>query len=269
MLSRYSRFLTYVTVFFYVVAGLPLYIFPNQLAGEFAWKVSPFVTMTIGGWCLANAWLAFVTARRWQWQVVYTALLYLWLFGVGEALVLFFFRDKLRLGHPIAWLYLAALAVNVVTAALGVVDYFRIKPSGSVSGEQMNTTHRVYAAAFVVFVGFLGIYGTSVSIGAPGTNGGIFPEVLSLFTLRSFAVFYLSIALAAAPYIWGGNLATVLHHAFASYALIVLVTFAALAHIRLFDFSGRPGGLLYFAAYFIVGIPLFFTFRKFGTGNTV
>jgi len=267
MLSNISRWLTYLNTFFYGILGLLLYILPEQFAPFFAWKVTAFMTMTIGGWCLANAWLAFITARRWQWNLVYTALIYLWLFGISESIVLFLFRDKLKLEHPIAWLYLIALIVNAITALVGIMDWIRIRPIRASNGAKMQPIHRLYAIAFVVFVGFLGIYAVFVQIGAPGTNGGIFPEIMSLFTLRSFGAFYLSISLAALPYLWEKNLNTVLHHAIASYALIVLIAAAAFVYIRLFDFATHPGGLLYFAAYLIVGIPLFFVFRKFGTGD--
>jgi hypothetical protein len=37
-------------------------------------------------------------------------------------------------------------------------------------------------------------------------------------------------------------------------------------YIRLFNFAERPGGLAYFGAYLVVGIPLLFVFRKYGTG---
>ncbi len=268
MLSKYSRWLTYSNAILYGILGLFLYFLPGRMAPVFAWKVTPFMTMTIGGWCLANGWLAFVTARRWQWNLVYTTLVYLWLFGVGELIVVFVFRDKLKLESPIAWLYLVALIVNVVTALIGVADWLRLRPARGLDGPTMKSIHRVYAAMFVIVVGILGIYAVTVQIGAPGTNGGIFPEIMSLFTLRSFGAFYLSISLAALPFLlWEKSLDTVLHHAFASYVLIVLVSIAAFVYIGLFDFASRPGGLIYFAAYLIVGIPLFFAFRNLGTGS--
>jgi hypothetical protein len=113
----------------------------------------------------------------------------------------------------------------------------------------------------------LGLYGLTAQIGAPGTNAGIFPEVMSLFTLRSFGVFYFSLALGVVPYFWDRNLNAILHHSFAAFGLIVFITAAAFVYIHLFDFSNRPGGLLYFIAYLAVGIPLFFIFGKFGTGT--
>jgi hypothetical protein len=267
MLSGLSRLLTYLNAALYGVLGLFLYFFSETLAPLFAWNVTPFMAMTIGGWCLANAWLACITARRWEWKLIYSTLIYLWLFGIGQCIVLFAFRDKLNLEHPIAWLYVAAILANGVTALTGIGEWLRARPQPVLDGALLNPMHRFYAAMFAGLVGMLGIYALSVQIGAPGTNGGVFPEMMSLFTLRSFGVFYLSISLAALPFVlWERSLNTVLHHAFASYALILFVSIAAFVNIRLFDFVNKPGGLIYFGAYLIVGIPLFFTLQKRGTG---
>jgi len=266
MLSSFSRWLTDLCALLYSILGALLFLLPAQLAPFFAWKVTPFMTMTIGGWCLGNAWLAYITAGRWQWKLVYTALVYLWLFGIGELVVLFQFRARLVLEHPIAWLYLAALMVNALAALMGLSDWWRIHPSHRGTGTPVSPGHRLAVLAFVLFAGFLGVYGMTAPIGAPGTNGGIFPETMSLFTLRSFGVFYFCLAVAAIPLIWDRYLNTLLHHSYASYGLILTITAAALVNLRLFDFNGRPGGLLYFAAYFVVGIPLFFAFRNLGTG---
>ena len=269
MLSSLSRGFTYFLAFLYAVLGFLLFFFHEQLAPVFAWKVTPFMTMTIGGWCIGNAWLARITARRWQWGLVFSTLIYLWLFGLGELFVLFLFRDRLVLSHPIAWLYLITLTVNVLAAVVGFVDWIRIRPRLAATYPEFNSGQLAATVAFILFVGFLGLYGSLAQIGAPGTNGGIFPEVMSLFTLRSFGMFYLTLALAVVPYLWYRNLKAILHHSLASYGLIIFITAAAVVHIGLFDFAARPGGLLYFAAYLAVGIPLIFIFRKLGTGAPV
>ena len=80
-------------------------------------------------------------------------------------------------------------------------------------------------------------------------------------------MFYLSLAAAVVPFLCYRSLQSLLHHAFASYGLVVFITLAALLHMGLFDFGSRPGGLLYFFAYLVVGIPLLFIFRKYGTGS--
>jgi hypothetical protein len=80
-------------------------------------------------------------------------------------------------------------------------------------------------------------------------------------------VFYFALALGIVPFLWDRNLNALLHHSFASFGLIVIITLAAFAYIGLFDFAERPGGLAYFGAYLGVGILLAFAFWKFGTGT--
>jgi hypothetical protein len=269
MLSNLSRWLTYLVAALYTVLGALLFFMPDTLAPVFAWKVTPFMTMTIGGWALGNAWLAWITARRWQWNLVFSALLFLWLFGIGELFVLFNFRAKLVLVHPIAWLYFITLTINAGAAVIGIIDWLRVRPSATSSGPGISGSQDIGIIAFILFVGFLGIYGSIAQIGAPGTSGGIFPEVMSLFTLRSFGMFYLTLALGVLPFLWNKNLNAILHHSIASYGLILFITIAAFVNLHLFDFAARPGGALYFLAYLAVGIPLIFVFRKFGTGAKV
>ena len=266
MLSNLSHWPTYLLAVLYAVLGGLLFFFHQTLAPVFAWKVTAFMAMTIGAWCLGNAWLAWITARRWQWNLVFSALLYLWLFGLGELLVVFLFRSNLNLGHPIAWLYLITLFLNALAAIIGFVDWLRLRPSARVVGANFTRFQNFSLIAFIVFVGSLGIYGLSVQVGAPGTNGGIFPEVMSLFTLRSFGMFYLTLALGVMPFLWNKNTNAILHHSIASYGLILFITIAAFVYLRLFDFAAKPGGALYFIAYLVIGIPLLFVFRKFGTG---
>jgi hypothetical protein len=266
MLSNTSRWLTYLTAILYGILGFFLFFLSTRLAPVFAWKVTPFMTMTIGGWCIGNAWLAYVTARRWDWKLVYPALLYLWMFGITELIVLFLFRDKLILAHPIAWLYFITLCVNVIAAVSGIADYFRIRPSRQDFGPSTKPLHRIMALGFVLIVGLLAVYGLFAQVGAVGTNGGIFPEVMSLFTLRSFAVFYLSLTIGALPLISERSLSVLLNHAYASYALVIFITAAIFIYLGVFDFGIKPGQLIYVGAYFLVGIPIFFVLLREGTG---
>jgi len=264
MLSNASRWLMYLNAVLYAVLGIVLFLLPAQLAPVFAWKVTAFMTMTIGGWCLGNAWLAWRTARVWRWNRVFSTALYLWLFGMGELIVVWAFRDRLNLAHPIAWLYLITLLVNAMSAVVGLIELLGKRLSIVSTGPSLSAGQRVATLLFVIFVSFLGLYGLMAQIGDVGTNGGIFPEIMSLFTLRSFGVFYFCIALAVLPYLWNPNFDALYHHSIASYGLIVFITLAALVYLGLFDFADRPGGLLYFAAYLGVGIPLLFVFRKYG-----
>ena len=266
MLSNTSRRLTYLTAILYAILGVLLFFLPEPLSPVFAWTVTPFMTMTIGGWCIGNAWLAYVTARRWDWKLVHPALYYLWAFGVTELAVLFAFRDKLVLVHPMAWLYFIALCVNVLNAVVGLFDYFRIRPSRQDFGPASKTLHRVMAIGFVIIVGLLALFGLFAQIGDVGTNGGVFPEVMSLFTLRSFAAFYLSLTVGALPLIRERNLSVLLNHAYAAYALAIFITLAIFVYFGIFDFASRPGQLIYVGAYFLVGIPILVVLLREGTG---
>jgi hypothetical protein len=82
LLSKLSRLLTYLNSLLYAILGAFLFFLPEQLAPVFAWKVTAFMTMTIGGWCLGNAWLTFFAARRWEWSKIYVAMMYFWAFGI-------------------------------------------------------------------------------------------------------------------------------------------------------------------------------------------
>ena len=265
MLSTISRYFTYALAALYAVVGTILFIQPEQQAPIFAWNVTGFMTMTIGGWCLGNAWLAFFTARRWNWGLVYPALTYLWSFGILEGMIVFGFRDKLNLGYPVAWFYVAIIAINAVAALVGVVDWLRIRPAG-VSSDPMTRLMRFLATGFVLFVGFLGIYGLSVQAGAPATNGEIFPEAMTTLTLRSFGAFYFALTIGMMPILFEKNRAPFLGYGFLAFGLIAILTIAAFAYLPLFNFSEHPFGLLYFAAYFIAGGFSIFLLRKYGTG---
>jgi hypothetical protein len=266
MLSNFSRLLTYLTSLLYAILGTILFIFPEQIAPVFAWKVSAFVTITVGGWCLGNAWLAFWAARRWRWDLVYSALFYLGLFGVFEAGVACLFSAKLQLGHPIAWLYLATLGVNLLAALVWIIDYLRLRPALAADGPPVPGFLRWLDVVFIVFVGFLGYYGLSAQIGAFGTNGGIFPELFSLFTLRSFGAFYFSLSLGTVPLLWAKSRNSYLSHGFLSTGLLLFITLAALLYLRVFDFSIHPSQMMYVGTYLVVGSVVGLLLWKYGTG---
>jgi hypothetical protein len=267
MLSNLSRALTYLTALLYAVLGLLLFLLPEVLAPVFAWKVSAFVTMTIGGWCLGNAWLAFLAARRWRWDLVYSALIYLWLFGVLEALVLVLFISRLQPAHPIAWLYLAALGVNILAAVAGVIDYLRLRPALAADGPAPSGLLRGMAGVFILGVAVLGYYGLSAQIGDPGTNGGVFPEVISLFTLRSLGAFYLCLALGVVPLLWAKSRDSYLSHGLLSTGFLVFITIAAFAYWQVFDVGAHPTQWIYLAAYLVVGAATGALLWRYGTGS--
>lgn len=266
MLSNTSRWLTYLLAILYAVLGFLLFLFSASLAPVFAWKVTPFMAATMGGWCIGNAWSAFFSARRWDWKLVYMPLVYLWIFGIAELAVLIAFRDKLVLQHPIAWLYFITICVNSLAGLVGIYDWLRFKPTRSSFGPQAKAFHYVLISGFVLIVAILAIYGLYAQVGDFGTNGGVFPEIMSLFTLRAFAAFYLSLCVSAVIGLRERNLSTLLNYGFSSYMLVIAITAAIFVYFHLFDFSIHPGQLIYVGAYFLVGIPLTITIIREGTG---
>jgi hypothetical protein len=250
----------------YAVLGLFLFFFSRSLAPVFAWTVTAFMACTMGGWCIGNAWSAFITARRWEWKFVYPSLVYLWMFGLSELIVVIAFRDKLSLQHPIAWLYLITIGLNAIAALFGVYEWLRLRPAHETFGPQARPFHYALISIFVAIVAGLAFYGLYAQIGDVGTNGGVFPEVMSLFTLRAFAVFYLSLCMSAGILLRERNLLTMLSYGYSSYILVIAITAAIFVYFDLFDFSAHPGQLIYVGAYFLIGIPLTWTILKEGTG---
>jgi hypothetical protein len=266
MLSTTSRRLTYLNGILYLILGAFLFFSSETLAPVFAWKVTAFMTATMGGWCIGNAWSAFISARRWDWKLVYPALVYLWMFGVTELAILIVFRDKMVLQHPIAWLYFLTICINALTAVVGVYDWLRLRPARESFGQQAKTYHYVLVSGFVLIVALLAVYGLYAQIGDVGTNGGVFPEIMSLFTLRAFAAFYLSLSVSAAIGLRERNLQTLLNYGFSSSMLVIAITAAIFVYFHLFDFVAHPGQLIYVGAYFLAGIPLTITIIREGTG---
>jgi hypothetical protein len=267
MLTRTSRVLTYFVAALYAVLGCILFLRPEQTAPVFAWKVTAFMTMTIGGWCLGNAWLAWHAARRWRWMFIHPGLVYLWTFGVLETLIVILFRGKLQLGNAVAWLYLSALAINVAAAVVGTLDWIRLRPARS-STRNVTPAVRFWQVFFVVFVGFLGLYGLLAPVGAFGTKAQVFPELMSPFTLKAFGAFYLSLAIGMIPVLSDTDHTSFLSYGFLALALIVMITAAAVIYLGLFDFRTHPGQAAYFGAYVGAAVVLIYFLWKHGTGNS-
>lgn len=265
MLSSLSRALLYGLVGIYAVLGAILYVAPAWSAANFAWKVSPMVAMTIGGWCLGNAWSAFIASRR-PWTAAFCPTLYLALFGLFEAAVVFVFRAILITGRPLTWLYLAALAVNVAFASSFIADWWRQRTVVRRVGEPFRPIETVLTVIFVLLVGFLGVYGLGAVAGMRGLNAAIFPEQMTMFTLRSFGAFYLALALCAVPLLLSRGRGNLLTHGFAQYGLIVFITLAAFVFIGQFNFAARPTQLAYLGIYFLVGGVVGLYLLRYGTG---
>jgi hypothetical protein len=266
MISPALRTFLYLLCAGYALTGVILFVAPTWASANFAWRISPFVAMTIGGWCIGNAWFAFIAARRGAWAVVLCPILYLGLFGLFETGVLIAFRERVLTASPLAWIYLVTIAATAVFAIAALVEGFARRPVVAAVGAPSGAASTGFTIAFILLVGFLGCYGLTAVDGMRGLNASIFPEVLTPFSLRAFGSFYLALALAVIPLLWSRGLDNVLTHGFGAYGLIVFITAAALVFIDRFDFAARPFQTVYFGIYVLVGSVVGFYLLRYGTG---
>jgi hypothetical protein len=251
MLSATSRTLTYLSGLGYLLVGGVLFLAPNWAAGQFPWNVSPFVVMTIGGWCLGNAVFAWQSARLWDWKTIYPSLTYLWLFGIFDAAVMLAFRDRVNLESIVALGYVAAVGINVLTALVGVIDVVRLRPGIRTDGTPIPGYVRGLIIVFTIGLSVLVIGGLFARAGGLSTEGGLFPEPVTLFTVRAFAAFFAAVCLSVLLLIWNRNLAPMFSYGLAGLAIIIPILIAAFANFDKFDFSARPGGILYLGAWIV------------------
>lgn len=267
MLSNFSKTLTYINAGLYLLLGMLLFLLPAQFAPAFAWKVSTFMTMIIGGWCLGNAWLAFGIARRWEWTSTFASLIYFWAFGLGQLAVLIAFRDKVQTNHPIALLYIFIIGLNALTAVLGSLEWVRIRPQLQQAKTEITAPLvRIPLYGFVLFLFYAAFYGLLVPQGGFATTGEIFPEPLSAFTLRSFGAFFLAIALGATPFLRNKDREALLSHGYLSVGSIIAITIGEFIHIGVFDLTTFPFQIVFLAAYLVVGVVVVIMFALYGTG---
>lgn len=262
MLSPVLRAALLVLAAAYGLLGISFFLFPSWASDNFAWPVSPFVAMTMGGWCLGNAWCALFTWRR-PWATAALAMLYLCLFGLLEAGILIAFKDSLTLATPLAWLYLATIGLTLLFAIVAVVEYLRQRPVIEARGRPLTTFEVVSVALFIVAVTLLGLYVLTRPILLYAV---VFPEPLSLFTLRSFGGLYLAIGIATIPLILLRGLDNLLTYSVAMFGLILFITLAAFWFIGRFDFATYPGQIIYLLAYIAVGIFVAIKASIHGTG---
>jgi hypothetical protein len=251
VISKLSRPLLYLLAALFGLLGAVLFIAPGWSAANFPWNISPMVAMTMGGWSLGNAYTAWHTAGRERASLVYPGLLYLTLFGVFQALVLVAFRARLVLAAPLAWPYILALVLSILAGGLGFLDWLRLRSETDVEGPPASSFVRGLAVLFVLFVGALALIGVFAPAGSFATEGVIFPEPLTLFTLRAFAAFYGALSGSVIPLIWSRRLDPLLFQGKNGLALILTILLAAIVNLGQFDLVNRPGGLLYIGAYIV------------------
>ena len=258
-LSRVARRLTWASAVLFGVLGAVFFVAPGWAAQNFPWNVSPFVAMTIGGWSLGTAGMAFVAAWVWRLAWVYPILAYLWLFGLAELAVVVAFRERLLVGNVLTWPYLAALGVTVTGAVVGVLDWVRRRvparddreaaAAADRQEDRVPLWYRLILVGYTVLTTILWIGNAQGDAGSPVTQGLVFPEQRSLFTVRAFAAFFFALGAGGVAVLLTRSLRAYLTLTLAGMTVIVPITVASLLNLGAFDFRGRPGGALYLGAY--------------------
>jgi hypothetical protein len=255
MLHRTSVALLRVAAVALVVLGAASFAVPVWASENFPWKVGPFLAMTIGGWSLGTAAYAWDAARDLHPVRTLPLVTFLWLFAVGELLVVMLFADRLLLGAPLTYPYLISLGALLVAGVTIAAEWRRrgadVRGRGAVAPWM-----RWFTLGFALFV--LGLTAGTLIAGPDGVvaRGEFFPEPLGLFSIRAFAAFFFAIAGSALVLLVARETRPFTVLTRAGLYLIVPITIAALVNLGRFDFVGRLGSLIYLAAYVIVGVIL-------------
>jgi hypothetical protein len=245
-----SRWLTRVLALAYLLVGMVMFAFPGWSAHHFAWKVSPFVAITLGSYLLGNAWIAAVAQRIWTFSCVYSSLLYLWLFGVLETAVVLIHRGKLITSAVLTVPYLIMLGLTVIAAVTGCAEWIRRRPPLRSGGVAMPGLVRGLQAAFVIVVGFIAavvLYGP-----ASAHDARYFPVPLTSFTLGALGVFYLSLSLSVLSMLTQPGTATLATYLRGTIVLLVVIVIATLLYLGSFHFTGHPRRIIYLGTYLVV-----------------
>ena len=255
-LWRVTRIASIVAAIAFGIFGAAAFLAPGWASQNFPWSVGPFLAMSIGGWSLGTAAIALDAQRR--TPPVATALLaFVWLFGIGEGLVLLAFADRAVWTAPLTIPYLVGIVALVVSAATGVPALWLDPVWRTGPGPADRPVPRLAIAWTIGFVlVLLGLVLATLFArqGGAATEAGFVPEKMTLFTVRAFSAFFLAIGLSAATLLVTKRLDAYLAFGQAGLYLIVPITIAALVNLSTFDFVGRPGGLVYLGAYVLVGV---------------
>jgi hypothetical protein len=245
MLSSQTLGLNRFVALLFGCLGLLLFLTPAWASEHFAWKASPMVVMTMGGWYLGNAFMAWEAGKARPWAVNKGCQIVIWAFSAMEAGLLLVHRGVLRLDSPLAKGYVLVLVAAAVCALVGMVDYGRARPAAAVEPGPVPFWWPLMAIFFVVYVSALA-YLLSDGI-AP--DGKVWPGEMSLLTARGFGAFYFSLVLGMLPLVRTRTMAPVLPYMRAGLALVVAITAAAFLRLGEFDFAAHPGQWLYIGSY--------------------
>ena len=253
-LWRLTRISLLVAAVAFGIFGAASFIAPGWAAQNFPWSVGPFLAMSIGGWTFGTAAIALDAQRRTAPTAI-ALLVYVWLFGAGEFLVLLAFRDRAVWSALLTIPYLVGLLALLVSVGTGLPALWLERGRGPVEdGTPAPWWARAWTVGFVIVLLGLVLATLLARQGGAATEAGFVPERMTLFTVRAFSAFFLAIGLSAASLLVTNRIGAYLAFGQAGLYLIVPITIAALVNLSTFDFVGRPGGLVYLGAYIVVGV---------------
>lgn len=236
-----------------IFLGAALFLLPEYGAENFAWNVSPFLAMTIGGWSIGLGLMALDASRLWArngLSRVYASVVAVWLFCVLELAVVVGFAGLLRTDHWLTYPYMLALVLGGLSAVLGAPILWKRRPLLAKQGDGSPTWLRATYGLFALVALGLAVAALTLDTSVPR----VVPEPLSHFSATAFAAFLLALAAGAAPMAVTRDVEPQAQYARAGLFPDVLALAAALSFSNTFDFAVRPGGWLYIGAYVIVAI---------------
>jgi hypothetical protein len=247
--ARTARWLMAASGATFLAVGGVFFIAPGAAADNFPWGVTPFEAMTIGGWAIGTGLIAIASARRWDVGRMYPGLLYLWTFCILQLVVVVAFASVLRTDHWLTWPYLLPLVLGLASA-VGLPDVLAaratVRGGGGVPGWVTAVTLGVVLLLVLLSVGLL--------LRSSAVDGRtVFPDALSLFTVRAFSAFFISLLVGVASLFATRDPRTFVALAQMGLYLVVPITVAALLYVGEFDFVARPGGLIYIGVYVLIG----------------
>jgi len=256
MLSRGARLMHRATAVAYLGFGGLLFLAPSWSAERFPWTVSPFVAMTIGGWCIGVTCFTWLGGRHGPIGAVLPVLAFAWVFGLSEIAVLFVERPVFQTDAPLAVPYALALILTLASGGIGLLELLHRAAGGDdIHGDRhlgVPATTRVTVLALAIGLAALAVgVGVSDVVGV-ATSGKVFPEPVTLFTVRAFAALNLSMAIGALVAGLRESRAATAWLALAAVFLLAPTLIAALTHLGAFDLENRPLGALYLGGYAVL-----------------
>jgi len=280
LITRVARVLLWVAAAAFLLLGIAAWLLPEWASEHFPWSAGPFLAMTIGGWSIGTGLFAADAARDPRRDRAYPLVTYLGVFSLGQLLVALAFADRFRLGAILTWPYLLGLATALAGSILAALAWQRDSQRGRGAPPERDPGRdsvphrrgpqpvgrpsedrsvpgwgRRAVVLFTLFVGSLAL-GTFIA-GPDGAiaQGRVFPETMSLFSIRAFSAFLFALTVASASLLVARQSLPYHELARAGLYLIVPITLAALLNPRLFA-ADRPLTFFYLAAYVVVGLGL-------------